>query len=534
MSNIKIPKLNISGNRRTPGRSRSVSRRSNMQSNRSTMSESRRNKLLAIQKREKLKALLVKKFRMQYGTSRQMDKVILRAIDGFVNKKRVTEQDLDSLGKQIAAAAKQLGKTPINTPSSTRKNNNTPNLMSMSQSMNSTRNSGMGGPTIASLSASASTPLLNNNNSTPMPRKLAPLSRTPQQQQQQPATPSLQESGMMPGDPVEEDWTLIFRYQQKKQNEEAVKERGLKKQEREGTLSSLQALTAAKEKRKHNAKKLDADYSQSVQDNMKKWKIEEDTKRAKLKAAIKKQSLVRKKQMDDRKRRAAVEKKQKLKYETNLMKRLNRETELQKEREKNKIINDKKRLVAFLAGNAEVRKRKDAIVAKEREEDVQRMKEYAIILKKQEDSRKEFFAGRAAKMDKNAANNEKARESELAETRAREQRDLRFQKEKDDAIVQKEAKAKAWRKKNQQDINNWLNKTIAQKNHEREKEKSMYIEINNYAKKKAAEVSYCVFVCTDLGVYCCCCSSYIFLTFLSSISFPLFLSPLTYNIIKTG
>ena len=40
---------------------------------------------------------------MQYGTSKQMNKVILRAIDGFVNKKRVTEQDLDNLGKQIAA-----------------------------------------------------------------------------------------------------------------------------------------------------------------------------------------------------------------------------------------------------------------------------------------------------------------------------------------------------------------------------------------------------------------------------------------------
>jgi len=249
----------------------------------------------------------------------------------------------------------------------------------------------------------------------------------------------------------------------------------------------LQSLTAAKNKRKINAKQLDLDYSKSVQDNMKKWKIEETEKKARLKKAIKKQSLVRAKQMEDRKRRAVVEKTKKLKYETNLMKRLNRETQMQKDREKEKLINDKKRLVEFLAGNAEVRVRKEKIIAKEREDDVQRMKEYAAILKKQEDSRAEFFAGRSAKMDKNAANNEEARADEYAATRARELRDLRFQKEKDDAIVAEQTKKAAWRKKNQMDINQWLNKTISAKNLERQKEKSMYIEINNYAKMKAAE-----------------------------------------------
>ena len=501
MSNIKIPKLNIGGkksSRRTPAKFREMSRRSNIQShrsnlqsnrsNRSTMSVSRRDKLLAIQKREKLKALLVKKFRMQYGTSKQMNKVILRAIDGFVNKKRVTEQDLDNLGKQIAAAAKQLGKVPLNTPSSSksRNNSNSSNNMSMSQPTNGLLgNSTAGGPSIASINMNASVSTPNLSGPTPPKRKLMPLSTG---RSRQPATPQSMEAGFEPGAPVEEDWSLIFRYQQKKQAEEAVQEKKLKFAEREGTLSSLQSLTAAKNKRKINAKQLDLDYSKSVQDNMKKWKIEETEKKARLKKAIKKQSLVRAKQMEDRKRRAVVEKTKKLKYETNLMKRLNRETQMQKDREKEKLINDKKRLVEFLAGNAEVRVRKEKIIAKEREDDVQRMKEYAAILKKQEDSRAEFFAGRSAKMDKNAANNEEARADEYAATRARELRDLRFQKEKDDAIVAEQTKKAAWRKKNQMDINQWLNKTISAKNLERQKEKSMYIEINNYAKMKAAEV----------------------------------------------
>jgi hypothetical protein len=197
--------------------------------------------------------------------------------------------------------------------------------------------------------------------------------------------------------------------------------------------------------------------------------------------------------MEDRKRRAEQERQQKLKYEMNLMRRLNRETKQQEDTAKKKVKDDKKRLVEFLAGNAEQRKRKDAIIAKERAEDVQRMKEYADILKKQEDSRKEFFEGRAAKMDKNAAKNVEARKDEFEATRARELRDLRFQKEKDDAIVEEQRKKADWRKKNQQEINVWLNDTIRTKQQEREKEKSMYIEINNYAKTKAAQVSYLFF-----------------------------------------
>ena len=481
MSNIKIPKLNIGGKKQTTARRTNRStRRSNMQSNRSTMSVSRREKLLSIQKREKLKALLVRKFRMQYGTSKAMDKVILKAIDGFVKRQRVTEVDLDNLGKTIAAAAKQLGKTPVNNnnnnPSSSTSTNGVPSSSRMSHSMSTGMNSdGMdsnrGGPQLATLNPSASAPVFNK---TP---KLAPIARTPQSKRKQ--TPQ--------GEEVPEDWSLIFRYQQKKQAEEAQQEMQAKKQERGGTLASLKALTDAKNKRKYKAKKLDLDYSASVQENMKKWKLEEDEKRASLSLIIKKQSVQRQAQMEDRKRRAAEEKKQKLKYEMNLMKRLNRETQQQEEREKLKKINDKKRLVVFLAGNAQHKKQKDDIVRKEREDDVQRMKEYAAMLKKQEEARSAFFAGVSAKMDNNAANNEHAKQEEYAATKKRELRDLRFQKEKDDAIVEEQRKKAAWRKKNQTDINKWLNNSIQAKQQEREKEKSMYIEINNYAKQKAAE-----------------------------------------------
>ena len=324
-------------------------RRSNIPSNRSTMSQSRRDKLLSIQKREKLKALLVRKFRMQYGTSKQMDKVILKAIDGFVKRQRVTEVDLDNLGKTIAAAAKQLGKTPIN--ASTNNNNNIHggrmggSLSTKNMVVESSR-AGDGGPQISSINASASAPALFNNtqlsssrrtsNKTPNSsnkKQLAPLVRTPQRQ---------------PVEEVPEDWSLIFRYQQKKQAEEARQEKLEKRSHRGNTLASLKALTDAKHKRQEQAKILDQEYSQSVQENMKKWKVEEEEKKAARALVIKKQSIQRQKQMEDRKKRQSLEKKKKLKYEMNLMRRLNRETEQQIERERLKKIEDKKRLVVFL------------------------------------------------------------------------------------------------------------------------------------------------------------------------------------------
>ena len=466
MSNIKIPKLNIGGKKQPTARGTNRStRRSNMQSNRSIMSESRRNKLLSIQKREKLKALLVRKFRMQYGTAKQMDKIILKAIDGFVKRQRVTEVDLDNLGKTIASAAKQLGITPNSKSSNT---------------LSSSNNVGGKGPKNSSISASASAPTLNQQlplSSTRHSKKvLAPIVRTPQQTPQQTT------------EEVPEDWTLIFRYQQKIQSEEEAKKKKQLLAKRSGILGELKSLSDAKNIRQKKAKELDEEYSKSVQENMKKWKLEEDEKRRKRASVIKEQSLQRKKQMEDRQKRQEEERKRKLQYETNLMKRLNRETEQQLERERLKKINDKKRLVVFLAGNAEHRKRKDALIAKEREEDVERMKQYAALLKKQEDARIEFFKGRSAKMDLNASKNVEARKEEFEAQRQRELRDLRFQKEKDDAIVEEQRKKAAWRKKNQEDINRWLNNSIKAKEEARKKEKSMYIEINNYAKQKAAEV----------------------------------------------
>ena len=512
---VSVPKLNLSmsstgggyqsrrsANKKTPGQSRrkgminpaQYSKRSS-RSNRSTMSNARRERLLNLQKREKLKALLVKKFRMQFGTGRQMTAIITKAIDQFVTRKKVTEKDLDGLGKQLEAAAKQLRAAGgnVNLSSSRAGGGSRKPRLSQSRQLQSQRqdepqrnleHETAGGPRIASMGQSASAPSLTNDNGSPMkkPGRLAPLKNSP-------AAPLRQMTPQQMAEEVEEDWSLIFRYQQKKGKEDSAKDKAKFKRVRQETLNSLAIMSEEKSKLRARAKKYDDDYAKSIQENMKKWKVEEDEKATRRKDAIKKQSETRRKQMEERKARAEKEKNDQLKWETNLMRRLNRETMIQKEREKRKIIEDKKRLITFLAGNADHRKHKEDAIRKEREEDVRRMKEYAKILENQENARKEFFAKRGEKQAKFMKANVAAREDEFASIRANELRDLRFQKEKEDQSLRKEAEAKARRKKNQDDINKWLNDTIKKKAEKKKKEKDRYIEINNYAKQKAAEVS---------------------------------------------
>ena len=181
-------------------------------------------------------------------------------------------------------------------------------------------------------------PSLNQSSRRSMkkPRQLAPLKKTP-------ATPSRQKTPQQLEEEVEEDWSLIFRYQQKKSQEELVKERLKSKRVRKETLEALTTMTNEKNKLRARAKKFDDDYAKSIQENMKKWKLEEDEKKNRRKAAIKKQSETRRKQIEERKARADKEKADQLKWETNLMRRLNRESNLQKERERKKMIEDNRR-----------------------------------------------------------------------------------------------------------------------------------------------------------------------------------------------
>ena len=429
-----------------------------------------------LQKREKLKALLVRKFRMKYGNSPKMDAAIVKAVKQFVSRKRVTEQDLESLGRKVEAAAKQLGKLPIESGSKP-----TPTSKQQLAPLSSLK-----------MVASSSAPVLENSLAqTPKPTNSKKTGAVN-------ATLGIPKAGTgqipPPGTPVEEeevpeDWTLIARFQLKKQEEARRKELRAVESRRKRTISSYEEQIEARKHRLRSKKDLDTKYFKSVKANMKKWKLEEDEKKRQRALAIKIQQEERAKQVKEKEQRIAREKKERLKYETDLVNRIERENELQEQREKHNRRMEKKRLADFLAGNAEHKKIKAEQKRKEREDDITRMNQYAKILEEQEQRRSAYFKGRADRMKKFADKNVEARKQEFENTKAIELRNLRYMKEIEDKQQKAERDKQQWRRKNQKDINEWLNKAIAAKAEAREREKSMYLEINEYAKKKAAEVS---------------------------------------------
>lgn len=65
------------------------------------MSESRRERLLDIQKREQLKGLLVNKFKLKYGDRPNIAKYIDNEVQKFLKNDRLTEDNLKKLDDKI-------------------------------------------------------------------------------------------------------------------------------------------------------------------------------------------------------------------------------------------------------------------------------------------------------------------------------------------------------------------------------------------------------------------------------------------------
>lgn len=71
----------------------------------SHMSDSRRERLLDIQKREQLKGLLVNKFKVKYGDRPQLAKYIDNEVQRFLKNDRLTEDNLKRLDDKILKEA---------------------------------------------------------------------------------------------------------------------------------------------------------------------------------------------------------------------------------------------------------------------------------------------------------------------------------------------------------------------------------------------------------------------------------------------
>ena len=69
------------------------------------MSESRRERLMDIQKREQLKGMLVSKFKLKYGDRPQLNSYIDNEVARFLKNGRLTEDNLRNLDTKISKEA---------------------------------------------------------------------------------------------------------------------------------------------------------------------------------------------------------------------------------------------------------------------------------------------------------------------------------------------------------------------------------------------------------------------------------------------
>ena len=71
----------------------------------SQMSDTRRERLVEIQKREQLKGMLVNKFKLKYGDKPVISKYIENEVHKFLTNDRLTEANLKNLDSKIGREA---------------------------------------------------------------------------------------------------------------------------------------------------------------------------------------------------------------------------------------------------------------------------------------------------------------------------------------------------------------------------------------------------------------------------------------------
>ena len=79
-------------------------------SEKSGMTDARRQRLMEIQKREQLKGMLINKFKLKYGNKPTISRYIDNEVQRFLANDRLTEGNLKNLDHKIGKEVDQRGK----------------------------------------------------------------------------------------------------------------------------------------------------------------------------------------------------------------------------------------------------------------------------------------------------------------------------------------------------------------------------------------------------------------------------------------
>lgn len=358
-----------------------------------------KDRLINIQKRDKLKGLLITKFMKKYGI-KNPEVILEEEIKKFLEGEKLTDLDLKQLDEKIR---RLLNNT--NSHENLRRN------LSNDQNLNNSHNANLLNNSQAN---NLHLPDLNNDNMS-VRSKVSKKSQYSNKSNKEPLKTrsvcsdydDLESLGGRKRDierfdfeDQKDEWNAIVAYNkrlyedEKRQNK--LKDLEVKKRIREDLDNQIRQ----KKNREYEEIVKNRDYDQIIKNHCNHLEELEKKKQQEIKERIMREKENRDKQLKEEKHRKKVEYLKEKKYDKEIVKNLLNDIEREKEKKQAKKMEEKELLQLTLRENELNRKKQLENAKKEKLDDVKATQEYAKILDRQEQERVEYFK----KIERNSSN----------------------------------------------------------------------------------------------------------------------------------
>ena len=400
----------------------------------SQMSESRRERLLDIQRREQLKGMLTHKFKLKYGDRPNISKYIDNEVNKFLKNDRLTEENLKRLDDKICKETElRERKDEILDDHRSQKSR-------ASSQRPSTQGSRRGAPIAAADNFDTRSQRSQKSVASSRMSGASKLSK-PSQAAAKQAGPGLGVSGKnfdglsmasskAPLTEVyseideEDEWTAIQKFNTLLHYEEQ-KQALLRDKERKRLIKQeLDKQLREKQGRKKKEQEEANMYETLQEQHIRLLEQREKEKHEEMKRKIMQEKESRDKQLMEEKHRKKYEEREQMKQEVDLVRRLQSEMEQERNVLLEKRRQEKEYLQKMLVENEKQKVKSMEEREKERQEDIRAQKEYSRMLEKQEQDRHNEFKAREKRAQEFM--------NKMADTVIRQMDDR--QKEEDDKI----------------------------------------------------------------------------------------------------
>eukprot|EP00357_Protocruzia_adherens_P006780 CAMPEP_0114978038 /NCGR_PEP_ID=MMETSP0216-20121206/3578_1 /TAXON_ID=223996 /ORGANISM="Protocruzia adherens, Strain Boccale" /LENGTH=494 /DNA_ID=CAMNT_0002339177 /DNA_START=132 /DNA_END=1616 /DNA_ORIENTATION=+ len=336
------------------------------------MTDSRREKLLRIQKREELKGMLINKFKNKYNVSNE---ILDREVNAVLKEQKLTKENLDNLERRLKQAdpdARSVASVSMKSRSS-----KAPSVISGK----SVATSRMSGATDLSKKVSQS----SRKSAVPDDQKSVASSIRSS------ATVSSRKSQSVYNADEDDEWAAIQKFNQYLHGEE---ERQAKQKVRDQKLrmrAELDRQIAEKRALLEEEKRQEKLYDVAQTKHVKVMEERENRKKKEQQDKLLKEKHMRDKQLREENRRKRKEEREQRQLEEMTVRKLHEELDAEKRAAEDKRKNDVEGFKRVRAENEEKRRLADEIKEQERQADVKAQKAYSAMLEKQEADRASEF-----------------------------------------------------------------------------------------------------------------------------------------------